>query len=97
MKLFLKIIMFIPFVNFLSFFLLAIPFVIIYKFSWMDHFKNFMLMAVGFFTTGGIRIWSAELTGIISQIIYWGSFYILGIYITMVALRSIPKRQAKGK
>ena len=89
--------MFIPLVNYLSFFLLAIPFIAIYKLSWMDHFKNFMLLAVGFIITGGIRFLVAGLTGIISQIVFWGSIYILGIYITIVALHAIPNYRAKSR
>lgn len=97
MKRFLKIIMFLPLVNFLSFFLLAIPFVIIYRISWGSHAKNFILVALGCIITAVMRFFSELVTGVLSQLLFWGSFYILGIYITVVALYAIPKRKTKTK
>ena len=96
MKKFLKIIMFIPYVNILSFFLLSIPIPVAYKFSWFKHFKVFVLMALGCIITVPLRILANQFDGILYQIFFYGSFYILGVYFTVLALRSIPGKKKRS-
>ena len=92
MKLFLKIIMFIPIVNYISFFLFAIPIQLTNNRGWLYNFKRFMLIAFGFVFFGMIRALCMFLPEVANHVIKVITLYLQGLHIAIVAYRSIPTK-----
>lgn len=91
MKKFIKIIRFIPLMNFISFFLMAIPMVFIYNMKKEEYFKNFIKIFLGcILFVILINIFSFK-NEVIQFIIIGILSYILGIFFSTVALQSIKE------
>lgn len=85
----LKTIKFIPIINFISFYLLAIPIPLIYKFTRKDYFTGFIKMLIGFIVyviIFSVLTFSNEVINFMVNIIL---LYFLGIYFTFISLRYI--------
>lgn len=85
----LKIIKFIPIINLISFYLLAIPIPLIYKFTRKDYFNGFIKMLIGFIVyviIFSVLTFSNEVINFMVNIIL---LYFLGIYFTFISLQCI--------
>jgi len=97
MKKTIKIIKYIPIVNFISFFLLVILIPLIYNMKKEEYFKNFIKLFLGTILYVVLTYILSFKNEILNAIIFIILIYILGLYFSIVALQCIEEVEERNK